>query len=136
MCDVISSLYVGIYLWQASLLWLYNNRFSQASRQSTVVSFLGSRPGDPGLNPGWWLANWECDGNALKRLLREPPCGTCQKDLADIKWQDHWSGSLDQLIFNLKDFPILLYLLSSTVIVIYGLKKPFEFFNSYLKSNL
>ena len=43
-----------------------------------------------------WLAHWihnpavqvpfpdRCDDNALKALLREPPCGTCRKDQASI----------------------------------------------------
>ena len=50
---------------------------------------LGSYPSGPSSIPGWRLADRECDGNALKALLREPPCRTCKKDQAGIKVQDY-----------------------------------------------
>ena len=61
----------------------------KASRLSEVVSALGSQPSDPGSIPGPRLVDRECDDNALKALLREPPCRTCKKDQAGIKVQDY-----------------------------------------------
>ena len=71
------------------------NTVNQASRLSEVVSALGSQPSDPGSIPGPRLVDRECDDNALKALLREPPCRTCKKHPAGIKVQDYGCGSLD-----------------------------------------
>ena len=60
-----------------------------ASRLSEVVSALGLQPSDPGSIPGPRLVDRECDDNALKALLREPPCRTCKNDQAGIKVQDY-----------------------------------------------
>ena len=63
-----------------------------------MVSALGSQPSDPGSIPGPRLVDRECDDNALKALLREPPCRTCKKHPAGIKVQDYGCGSLDLII--------------------------------------
>ena len=52
-----------------------------ASHSLSVVSAIEVR------FPAGGLAERECDGNALKALLREPPCETCKKDQAGIKLQ-------------------------------------------------
>ena len=61
--------------------YISNDCIFEASCHSTVVSVLGSQPIGPGLISGWWFADREWDDNALKALLREPPCRTCKKNL-------------------------------------------------------
>ena len=80
----------------------------RASRLSEVVSALGSQPSDPGSIPGPRLVDRECDDNALKALLREPPCRTCKKHPAGIKVQDYGCGSLDLIIRTKWGLPLVL----------------------------
>ena len=104
-----------------------------------MVSALGSQPSDPGSIPGPRLVDRECDGNALKALLRKPPCRTCKKDQASIKVQDYWSGSLDLIIFITlvfyKNLALLLGISTSHLCQIHFLETGVHHMKKYMGHN-